>query len=124
MTIEIVEFLLEKAEQLGTLTVDKVGEGIEWLYPVALRQVYVRGVFSVMFGVLGIGLAVYAVKCVVWNVRRIKEGYDDFEDFNVFLWSVAFIILAIAGFVSAKNGAFKLLNPNYYVVETIKTMLK
>ncbi len=109
-----ITFIVEKLEQLGMALTEKAAQGIEFLWPLAVRQVVVSAV-----GWLVLGLAAGVVALLT---RRAKRWVDD--DFDK-LW-IGFMTIAMGavGVSMIVHNVGVLMNVKYHALNTLVGLIK
>jgi len=95
----------------------KLGVAAEHAYPLLIKQQRINGVMDLLFGIAAIILIPY---CIRWTVKLSKH-YD--YDIYAIVPIIVGIIAAIFGPMALYYGVGELLNPEYYAIKDILSIL-
>ena len=111
--------LVEKIEQLGAVVTEKAIEGIEFLWPLAIKQVYIHAVSEIIAGLLlfGVGVSILLFCWMQW-----KAGNCELDDTGG-LMIISMVSLVVAA-VLLFNGVPKFFNTDFYALQVLSKMIK
>jgi len=100
---------------------NSLGVTVEHIYPLMVRQAYLRGFMNLFWAMLILCIAILII--FVYHKVRIKYvKYIDFtEDFIVFLFLIALFVLFI---FSINKGILGLLNPEWQAIEHLIRLIR
>lgn len=123
--MEVVDRVIEELRPIA----DKLGEGAEFLWQTLIRQMYIRGVISVVVGTI---LLTFAVIVAPKAIRRWSREREDNKMRS--MWSTEMLlafwsgliptVVAFIGVLQALTyGIPRLINPAYYAFyEILRTV--
>lgn len=121
MSIETVELILAKIEELGVAVSETVVEGFGLLYPIVYRKVVTGSLLDIGAGIAWILIALLLFK-IATRLLKDDECFELGGVIGLFLGIVAFLIVLFALF-EIRDALPRLSTPDYYTIEAIKKMV-
>ena len=121
MSIETVELILAKIEELGVAVSETVVEGFGLLYPIVYRKVVTGSLLDIGVGIAWILIALFLFK-IATRLLKDDEYFELGGVIGLFLGIVAFLIVLFALF-EIRDALPRLSTPDYYTIEAIKKMV-
>lgn len=119
ITDQSVQMILDKLSLLA----QKLGSGIENLFPYFLKQQYIISVLGIVEVILTTG---YFISMFTWIPKLVKISKDrDWCEMNFTVGIIVFV-LSIGAFIFFTDGILNILhflNPQYYAIKSILEML-
>lgn len=121
MSIETVELILAKIEELGVAVSETVVEGFGLLYPIAYRKVVTESLLDIGAGIAWILIALLLFK-IATRLLKDDEHFELGGIIGLFLGIIAFLMVLFALF-DIRDALPRLSTPDYYTIEAIKKMV-
>ena len=121
MSIETVELILAKIEELGVAVSETVVEGFGLLYPIVYRKVVTGSLLDIGAGIAWILIALFLFK-IATRLLKDDEHSELGGIIGLFLGIIAFLIVLFALF-EIRDALPRLSTPDYYTIEVIKKMV-
>lgn len=121
MSIETVELILAKIEELGVAVSETVVEGFGLLYPIVYRKVVTGSLLDIGAGIAWILIALLLFK-IATRLLKDDEHSELGGIIGLFLGIIAFLIVLFALF-EIGDALPRLSTPDYYTIEAIKKMV-
>lgn len=113
---------------------EKLGVGVEKVYPILLKQAYIEGIMGIVGIVLSMSMLFVVYKLVYkYYIEEVDTSYGkgkrvcDWDEFTLLLVNIVVIVVVISNFIVI--GCFysptitALFNPDYYIIEELVTKL-
>lgn len=117
--MEVVDRVINELRPLA----EKLGEGAEHLWAILIKQMVIRGVVSIVVGVLLVTLAAVVVPKAVrsWKEANSKRASYWTADMYMAFWVGLFATIAgvIGGIHALTYGIPHLINPAFYALHEI-----
>ncbi|PEF30354.1 hypothetical protein CON39_11825 [Bacillus thuringiensis] len=123
----------DKAFQYIDAVAEKLGVAVDKVYEVMYKQMIVEGVMHAVTAVTSVAIVTFGLKYFLKLLSYLEKKDDENwqEDrwgiFIIITW-IVYIILVIVSIISLyldiPMAIGKLVNPEYYMIEEIKDMLK
>jgi cbb3-type cytochrome oxidase subunit 3 len=113
------EMIIEKLEEVGLQVTEGAKTGIEFMYPLAVRQAFYEGLLTIVFCLL-------LLVVVIWLLRKgykvSKSNKKESEmGFPIMLASAIPFVIFMLEF---KRGFMKVFNPKWYAIQQLLELLK
>jgi len=115
MNINTGDFNMEQLKPLA----DKLGQTVEAVYSIYLRQIYINAAFGCVAMVLASFLAIY------FSIVASKTDPNDlfYDEKKIGYGALVMFLGAVAAF-SGMDATQSILNPNYKVLEMVLSAIK
>lgn len=126
MNPDTIKTLIQSIGEALTPLADKIGKGGEFIFQLAVKQVSVNAVRSVLLLVILLIILIPFCKFVKWGMSKVKEEdyhsrFYDNEGMSIITWFVGIILgtsilIAICYFIGSVSA---LLNPQWEAIQII-----
>ncbi|WP_410988681.1 hypothetical protein [Bacillus cereus] len=123
----------DKAFQYLDAVAEKLGVAVDKVYEVMYKQMIVEGIMHAVTAVTSVAIVTFGLKYFLKTLSYLHEKSDDnwnesrWDILIVVVW-IVYVILVIMSIISLyldiPMAIGKLVNPEYYMIEEIKDMLK
>ena len=116
------ELIIEKLEEVGVQISLGVIEGVEKLYPLAIREVLTRGILSSIFLLCVIVIFIIGIKKSIQIFK--KENSTDGEDVGAIIVSgiaIIFMPFVISGLY---DSLVRIINYEWYAIQELIQMIE
>jgi hypothetical protein len=123
MSDQAIVLIIQKLEEIGMTITSGIVAGVEYLYPVLLRQVYSEAIMyflSFCIGILGTTLLFSKIIIPCYKNKTIFEYMDDENKVGVVLGCMFVGIPLIVTTIIGLYGFLpRLINPEWYALQMI-----
>lgn len=118
MDKEQLETIIEKAEEIGASLSEKAIEGVEFIYPLAYRRVFILGMFSIIVGAVSLYFSIRLGKS---GRKVLREGCDE-EGGIIRIYFSVLIICAIS-LPLLYHGLMRVFVTDWYAIRELISLL-
>jgi len=121
------QMIFKELEKLGLEATEGVKTGIEFSFPLAIRQVMITGILDLLVGLAFVFVAYKLGKFGMWAKEKYEnkemlEMADRYFLFQIFSWLLSGLSLCSSPFL-IYFGIAKLLNPKWYAIQKLIELL-
>ena len=117
------EMIINRLEKVGLEVTKGAKTGIEFIYPLAIKQVFIKGFIWLIIGVI---LSISIYKMTKWaknNELTEINSYGEEEDYTGIVYLLS-ILLTAPNILIYNYAIPRLLNSQWYAIQKLIEMLK